>query len=170
MPELTAEQKAAQDKAAAEKAAADKAAADAAAKANAPNIAAQTAAQKKVADAQKALADAEAELAKTGATKATTADEDKKAAAVKSEAKPVVVSGRIGGAFSIDGEGFGNAGGTLMIGGRVIPTTRWNDRSIKGQLPADLGSGEIVLTTAAGVQKGVWPTPPPKEVPVLVVR
>lgn len=68
----------------------------------------------------------------------------------------VVVVGRVGGPFNINGEGFGTSG-TLMISGRTIPTTRWNDVSIKGQLPDDLKPGPIVLKVAGKPdQKGEW--------------
>lgn len=69
-------------------------------------------------------------------------------------------SGTAGTPFNVDGVGFGS-GGTLSVSGRLIPTTRWNDTSIKGVLPKDLKGGEIVITPMDGevagvVQKGTF--------------
>lgn len=71
--------------------------------------------------------------------------------------EPVVIHGRAGGAFSIDGPGLGSSG-TLIIGGQVIPTTRWDDRSIRGTLPVGT-QGAIRLQTQKGERHGTFPTP-----------
>lgn len=60
------------------------------------------------------------------------------------------LSGRVGGPFNIDGSGFGTSG-MLVIGNHHIPTTRWSDNLIKGQLPADTPEeGEAVITLVNG--------------------
>lgn len=148
-------------KAAEEKAAKDKAAADAAAKAN-PKAGEQEAARQKVRDAEKALAEAKAELEKVGVTAETSAEDDAKRAAAAGAGKTAVASGRAGGIFNIDGEGFGSDG-TVMMNGRVLEVTRWADHSIKGRLPADIGSGEMVIKTGGAEIKAPWPPPAPKQ-------
>ena len=72
--------------------------------------------------------------------------------------KPLEVEGRVGGAFNIRGEDFGSSG-TLMIGDRVLIPNSWADKVIKGQLPADLPPGKIVVRSALGEQTGTYPTP-----------
>ena len=52
--------------------------------------------------------------------------------------------GRLGGAFNITGEGFGEKG-TLFLSDRQITTTRWDDADIRGQLPEDLKAGKIIV-------------------------
>jgi hypothetical protein len=84
---------------------------------------------------------------------------DQLAAAAEVLKTPVVIHGREGIGFSIDGPGLGSSG-TLTIGGRVIPTTRWDDRAIRGILPHGV-RGAISLHTQNGVRTGVFPTPPP---------
>lgn len=77
-------------------------------------------------------------------------------AALAAQAKaPIVVVGRAGGAFTIDGPGLGPSG-TLVIGGRLIPTTRWDDKSVRGQLPEAI-SGAVVFTNEKGVRHGIFP-------------
>lgn len=73
-------------------------------------------------------------------------------------AKEVTVVGRPGGPFNIEGEGFGT-GGSVVIAGRTVEITRWNDRSVKGMLPADLpATGDVTLTPAGGTPfTGKWP-------------
>lgn len=83
--------------------------------------------------------------------------EDQKTAAAELAKTPVVVSGRAGGAFSIEGPGLGSSG-HLTIGGRPISTTRWDDRSIRGVLPPAV-KGAVVLTTDSGVRHGTFPAP-----------
>lgn len=71
--------------------------------------------------------------------------------------KPLVISGRPGGAFNIDGSGFGTSG-VVTIGGRMIPTTSWRDHSVRGQLPADVTEGAVIVQTAGGgTQTGSFP-------------
>ena len=82
---------------------------------------------------------------------------DQKAAEEAVLKTPVIINGRAGGAFSIDGPGLG-ASGTLFIAGRVIPTTRWDDNSIRGILPPNV-AGPIRLQTDKGDRTGVFPTP-----------
>lgn len=62
------------------------------------------------------------------------------------------MSGKAGKPFSIDGEGFGDASSdaTLEISGRLVPFTRWNDRSIKGELPRDIKPGKFIIRTSSG--------------------
>lgn len=124
--------------------------------------------QKKVDDARKALADAEAALGDATGSPATTAEEDQKAidARAKAGKQDIVVTGRPGGLFNIDGSGFGEKAGSLLIGDRVIETTRWNDRSIKGMLPADLPeTGTVEVRTINGKLTGKWPSPRPAPAP-----
>lgn len=71
---------------------------------------------------------------------------------------PIVIVGD-NSAFNIDGPGLG-VGGRLTIGGHDIHTTRWEDRTIRGQIPEGV-KGEVVLTSTDGiVRKGVYPSPP----------
>lgn len=69
----------------------------------------------------------------------------------------IEIAGRQGMPFSISGAGFGSSG-TLTINGQAMPTTRWNDTSIKGQLPDNVQSGEVEVRPADGspVQKGMF--------------
>ncbi len=112
--------------------------------------------------AEKAAADKAAEDKKAAEANEKQLLADQKAAAEELAKTPVVVVGRAGGAFSIDGPGLGSSG-ILTIGGRQVVTTRWDDRSVRGILPAGI-KGDVVLSNAAGTRKGVFPTPPPKEV------
>ena len=116
----------AEEKAAAEKAAADKA-----------KVTAQEAEDKK--NAEQAAA-------------------DQKATAEELAKVPVVVSGDpvLGGPFNIYGSGFGASKGVLTIGGREIPTGRWDDTVIGGSLPPGT-RGDVILTTDKGVRHGVFP-------------
>jgi hypothetical protein len=58
------------------------------------------------------------------------------------------------GAFSIDGQGLGS-GGSLSINGMLVPSTRWNDRSIKGTLPDSISHKDVdqVVITPSGSTK-----------------
>lgn len=58
-------------------------------------------------------------------------------------------SGRIGGAFGVDGEGFGSSG-TLTVGGQHVPTTRWTDKNIRGTLSQHVKAGEVVILCEDG--------------------
>lgn len=110
-------------------------------------------------DAAEKAAKANEEQAAANAKAARAADEKAaqtaKDAVVADAKKPVVIVGRPGGAFNIDGVGFGGSG-QLTIGGRVIVTTSWRDTRIKGQIPEGI-SGAVVLTTDSGVRHGVFP-------------
>lgn len=79
-------------------------------------------------------------------------------ASEKAKPETFVVSGRVGGAFNIDGAGFGDEQGSLTISDRHIETTRWNDRSIKGQLPKDMKPGTVEVKSPTGkvLQTGFW--------------
>lgn len=82
---------------------------------------------------------------------------DQRLAAEELSKIPVVVVGdeKLGGPFSIHGSGYGSSG-SLTVGGRLIPTTKWTDNTIKGQIPAGV-KGAVVLTTAKGVRHGTFP-------------
>jgi hypothetical protein len=86
---------------------------------------------------------------------------DQKAAADEAAKQPVVIVGAAGGPFNVGGSGFGGSKGSLVIGGRAVHITRWNDTSIKGTLPLGV-KGDVVLTTAEGqVRHGKFPHVPP---------
>jgi hypothetical protein len=106
---------------------------------------------------------AQEQAAKDAAEKQAKANEDqlKKdqlAASDAAAAEPIVLHGRPGEAFSIDGSGFGASKGTLKIGDRMIDTTRWDDTHVRGLLPLGV-RGVVELTTASGVRHGVYPSP-----------
>lgn len=86
----------------------------------------------------------------------------------QSDPNAVRFSGRAGGPFNIDGAGFGNAGGTLLIGGQPVATSRWSDNSIKGTLPADAKEGPVEIRANGGrtfnTTFGRTPTKSPGEV------
>lgn len=71
----------------------------------------------------------------------------------------VVIAGNPGFKFSISGAGFGPSG-TLTIGGQRIPTTRWDNENIRGDMPAD-AKGDVVLVPSNGGKTwtGVYPHP-----------
>jgi hypothetical protein len=98
------------------------------------------------ADGAKAVADAVTQVAN-----AAVAAVQKTASAPK----PLDVSGSPGGAFSIHGSGFGSSG-TLTIAGRQVKTTAWGDNRIKGTLPADIASGEVVIDSGGKKQTGTF--------------
>lgn len=75
--------------------------------------------------------------------------------------KPFAFSGRVGGAFNIEGEGFGDNPGTLLIGNYHVAVTSWRDHLLKGQLPEGIPNGPISVN---GKQVGVYPPPPPPPV------
>ena len=92
-------------------------------------------------------------------------------AAVKKEHEAAnrvfVLNGVPGGAFSIDGPGLGagGAGHVLSVNGVLVPTTRWDDRSIRGTLPPDAKPGPVTIQAGPKVLKGTYgaidPTVPP---------
>lgn len=53
-------------------------------------------------------------------------------------------TGTPGGGFTIRGQGFG-ASGTVKVGGVQVRTTGWSTTEIHGTLPANVGSGEVVV-------------------------
>lgn len=56
--------------------------------------------------------------------------------------KPFAFHGRLGGAFNVEGDGFGDEG-TLLISERHIDTTSWGNTLLKGQLPPDIVPGPV---------------------------
>lgn len=86
------------------------------------------------------------------------AQKDQRAAADIAASEPIVLHGRPGGAFSIEGSGFGGSKGTLKVGDQVITTTRWDDNHIRGILPIGV-RGVVELSTSAGLRHGVYPSP-----------
>jgi hypothetical protein len=66
---------------------------------------------------------------------------------------PISLKARAGYPFNLEGRGFGNEKGVLTVNGRTLETSRWNDRSVKGQLPHDIESGEVTLRTASGHER-----------------
>lgn len=72
------------------------------------------------------------------------------AAQKRMEKTPIKISGRAGGPFSIDGDGFGSTQGKVSVGGSTLTITRWSDTSIKGTLPDDVDDGDIVVKPASG--------------------
>lgn len=83
---------------------------------------------------------------------------DQLAQAQQKNSEEIRIVGVAGGPFNITGAGFG-ASGTLTVGGREIPTTRWDDNSIRGTLPPGV-KGAVVLKTSSGERKGTFPSPP----------
>lgn len=82
------------------------------------------------------------------------ADKNKAAVTAEQAKEPIVIVGGPG-PFTIAGPGLGSKG-RLTIGGFEIATTRWDDRSVRGEIPLGL-AGEVVLTTVEGtVRKGVY--------------
>jgi hypothetical protein len=55
-----------------------------------------------------------------------------------------------GGAFNIDGSGFGSAPGSVMVNGQPVQTTRWSDHTIRGMLPANAAHGPVVINHSGG--------------------
>lgn len=83
---------------------------------------------------------------------------------------PLRLVGRLGGAYSIEGDGFGGSG-VVMVGGRVLETTSWRDNSIRGLLPVDLPAGKVVVKPMSGVEQvGDYPFVPPAVPPAVVVK
>jgi hypothetical protein len=90
----------------------------------------------------------------------------KEAAAELAKIPVVIVGGP--GVFNIDGPGLGTAG-RLTIGGHDVATTRWEDRTIRGEIQPGL-KGEVILTNSNGlVRKGVYPYVRPVVVKVTTV-
>jgi hypothetical protein len=68
----------------------------------------------------------------------------------------MVVSGVPGGPFNIRGARFDQIG-TVTFAGRIVSVTKWENNVIKGVLPADVPSGEVVVTDGTGKQqKAQW--------------
>ena len=55
-----------------------------------------------------------------------------------------VVSGSPGGRFTIRGDGF-TGSGTVSLNGVQLVTDEWGGQLIRGKLPADAKSGEVVV-------------------------
>lgn len=118
-------------------------------------IAADEAAARIAAD--KAVLDAAAkEAASTAAKEKVAAD----AATVAGKArKPFTIIGKPGFPFNVEGEGFGaDKKGILIVSGRVVETTKWNDVILKGQMPADIKTGVVTITRGDGteIQTGIY--------------
>lgn len=119
---------------------------------------AATKAEKAKADADKAQAD---KVAADQKLYNETVEADQKAREEELARQPInVVGSTMGGPFTIGGVGFGSSG-TLTIGGREIPTTRWDDNQIRGVLPPGV-KGDVVIKTGSGERHGTFPTPPPQ--------
>lgn len=131
--------------------------------ATAEETAARTAADKAAA-ASKEADEAAQKAAKAAEDQALADQKELVATQLKT---PVIIEGRAGGAFSITGEGFGDSG-VLFIGGRVIPTTRWDNMSIRGTLPPGI-KGPIRLQTANGDRHGEFPTPKQKTTSTVTI-
>ena len=87
--------------------------------------------------------------------------------AVEFSKQPIEIVGD-GLAFNINGPGLGLPG-RLTIGGQDIPTTRWEDRTVRGQIPEGV-RGEVVLMSGDGiVRKGHYPSVP-KPAPALATK
>jgi hypothetical protein len=97
-------------------------------------------------------------LANATPTEKAALDAAKKAYDEK-HAKPagIRLAGVPGGAFAVEGSGFGNETGTVMVGGVLVPTTRWSDHTIRGVLPANVKPGDLTVTTSDGTaHKGTY--------------
>jgi hypothetical protein len=72
----------------------------------------------------------------------------------------VAIQGNPGWKFSISGSGFGPSGWLTIGGKRITTIDRWDNESIRGDMPAD-AKGDVVLTPSNGgkVLKGVYPLP-----------
>jgi hypothetical protein len=69
------------------------------------------------------------------------------------------MAGAPGFGFQISGKGFGATRGQVQIGGQIIPTSAWEDNSIKGILPADTKAGTpVVIVTTTGKLTGTYQT------------
>jgi hypothetical protein len=55
-----------------------------------------------------------------------------------------VVTGVPGGRFTIRGKGF-TASGSVLMGGNALKTLEWGNEYIRGELPANAKSGEVVV-------------------------
>ncbi len=81
---------------------------------------------------------------------------EQKAAVDESNKVEVVIEGDPkGGLFTITGENLGSQG-ALTVAGQTIKTTSWDNRRIKGVMPAGL-KGDVELKGAFGVRHGKWP-------------
>ena len=61
-------------------------------------------------------------------------------------------AGERGALWSIDGKGFGEAPGTVTMGGISLPIVEWTDAHISGVWPGDREIGPLVVTSANGHQ------------------
>lgn len=72
-------------------------------------------------------------------------------------ASQFIISGAAGYPFNIRGKSFGAKKGTVIVSGRQVEITRWDDSVIKGYLPEDVKPGEVVVMTSEGQQqKGMF--------------
>ena len=103
--------------------------------------------------ADKAEAAAKVKLAEEAAAKKDA--EDKKAAD-----GPIYIEGLAGEVFNVRGDGFG-ASGSMTVGGTPVKITRWDDKNIRGTLPAD-AKGAVSIN---GKDRGVFPPVRPTQLP-----
>jgi hypothetical protein len=83
------------------------------------------------------------------------ADEAVAAAQRAGTAGPVgnfVISGSPGGRFTIRGDGF-TGSGTVSLNGVQLVTDEWGGQLIRGKLPADAKSGEVVVKIDESTEK-----------------
>ncbi len=69
------------------------------------------------------------------------------APAPPAKAGEVQFSGNPGTVFGIDGQGFGEVRGIVLLNGASLPITRWKDTSIKGSMPSDAKPGAVEIRT-----------------------
>ena len=65
------------------------------------------------------------------------------------------VSGSPGGRFTIRGNGF-TGGGTVSLNGAQLVTDEWGDELVRGKLPADAKSGEVVVKIDESTEKRAY--------------
>lgn len=135
--------------------------------------------RKKVEDLRKQLQEEEAKLNAMGSVRETTAEEDMKADQERAKMLSqqagipegqIVVSGRAGGPFMIQGADFGMVPGTVVVGDRNVEVTRWNNRSIKGMMPQDIRPGNVTVKVGDKTYTTKWPPQQPQQSGDVVVH
>lgn len=94
-------------------------------------------------------AQAVADAVKKAADASVTAARAAKAAGPEGD---FAVSGMPGGRFTIRGDGF-SSGGTVLLNGKQLFTDEWGGQLIRGRLPSDAKSGEVVVWIDEKTQK-----------------
>ena len=74
-------------------------------------------------------------------------------ARIAEQRRPLRLAARAGWPFSINGRFFGTDKGTVLIGGQAAEVTTWRDHSIKGFVPQNAQSGELVIKLASGEER-----------------